>query len=62
MTDRADGLTNAHTRAQHTLVSLVIFSGILLGLNPFDNIAEASRTDSAFNKYASVSAFLILFL
>ena len=53
------------THTQHSLLSLSLclslylylscFSGIFLGLNPSDNITQASRTESAFNKYASVS-------
>lgn len=43
------------TQTRHTLFSFSCFSGIILGLNPSDNIAQASRTDSAFHKYASVS-------
>lgn len=60
MTALTDSLSDTHTLS--TPSSFSCFSGILLGLNPFDNIARASRTDTAFNKYASVSAFLILFL
>lgn len=48
--------------SEHTLISLC-FSGIILGLNLFDSIAQASRTESAswFYEYASMSVAGLLF-
>ena len=50
-------LSLSHSASLSLCLSLYLscFSGIFLGLNPSDNITQASRTESAFNKYASVS-------
>lgn len=48
-----------HTHTQHALVSFSCFSGIRLGLNPFDRIVQTSRTDSTS---MLLCLFLILFL